>query len=389
MRADRLVRALGRRHRVHLRVVPIHERRPASPSHGGREYDGPCASHERIWRTPGPLQRLRHRHDPERARIGPALGTMLVDSMRGVDPAAIVAFRHYLAPLAFTLRAARGTARVIIDLDELESHTRSRIASLHQRRGNLQAARSMQRQAASYRDRECRELPGADQIWVSSPREAALLAGSHKLDARVVPNAVECPDPSARPKTAAPRGARTLLFIGNLSYLPNVDAVEWLSREILPELSSREKSPTECRVVGAGAPRRLRRELASQPRLELVGYSDTLPLEYQRADVCVVPIRAGGGTRIKLLEALAQTRPVVTTSLGAEGIDLDHERHLLIADDTSSFVDACQTLLNDADRAERLAETGHRRVAESYGVPTLERAVDAALASFDFARGGP
>jgi len=379
MRADRIARALARRFRVHLRVVPVHELRPeAAPTH---PESGAFTTAAQVWLPPGLPQRLRFRGDPERQRIAPGLDAALRASISGIDPGWVVALRHSMLPLARDLREhiAPG-ARLLVDLDELESAAAASVARLCDARGEGRAGRHLRRRAARYRKREAIELSIADQLWVSSTAEAERVRGATGLPARVVPNVVEEVLP-ANPRTGGD-GTRTLLFVGILGYLPNLDAAEWTAREVLPLLRSRASGAVELRVVGP-CPRRAERLLRSAPGVRVVGFAESLAGEYARADLCVVPIRAGGGTRIKLLEALAHERPVVATAFGAEGLELEPGRDLLVADDAPAFADACAKLLDDDALAGRIAGSGAARVRERYGPDRLEREVDAATAALD------
>lgn len=377
MRADQLVRALAASHRVHVRVIPIEERSPALPR---TSYEGPCASYEVLWHPPSLFHRLRHRRDSERSRVSQPVVDTLVQSIAGIEPSAIIAFRHYLAPLGFILRARRPSARLIVDLDELESHTRERLAELHERRHEHRAARAVRRQATIFREREKVELASANQLWTCSSKEAEWIESATGLSALIVPNVVDRVSTDTRSPDGGPETetGRTLLFVGGLGQLQNLDAVEWFASAILPRL--RERQETTFRVVGT-VPPSARRSLRRIPGLELAGRVESLEEEYARAAVAVVPMRAGGGTRIKLLEALAHGRPVVSTSIGAEGLDLAHGRELLTADDAASFAQACEELLQDRVRAEAIGRSGQERVRDAYSPEKLASIIERSLQS--------
>jgi glycosyltransferase involved in cell wall biosynthesis len=143
-----------------------------------------------------------------------------------------------------------------------------------------------------------------------------------------------------------PDAVPTLLFTGTMSYAPNVDAVRYFFDEIFPRI--RAQIP-ECRLVVAGreAAADLLPENSQQDHVEWVcSPSDMRPL-FERAWVAIVPLRAGGGTRLKIPEAMAMECPVVSTSIGAEGVPYLDGRHLLLADSPESFADAVLRLLRD------------------------------------------
>ena len=379
MRADRIIRALARNRPVHVRIVPMHDLRPAAPP----LYEGPYETCEHVWDTNRPWSRRRARQalSDERSR---ALRAKLAATISGLTPSVILSFRHAMAPFAEPLIRDPARARWVLDLDELESSTRSRIANLHAVRGELRLSARLGREVEEHRIRETRDLRRPDQIWVCSDPEADRVRTAVDRSAIVVPNVVPLPDlrhleTELGSRSSPERSHRTrLLFVGGLAYLPNLDAVEWCGREVLPLLNADGENEFELRVVGrAGA--RARRRLGAIPRVDLVGRADDLAREYANADLCVVPIRAGGGTRIKLLEALAHRRPVVSTGLGAEGLELEDGEHLLIADSAREFAAACGSLSRDADTAARLGAMGVARVAERYAPRALELAIETAL----------
>jgi polysaccharide biosynthesis protein PslH len=192
------------------------------------------------------------------------------------------------------------------------------------------------------------------------------------------PNAVVVPNGASPP--ADPRSDRrslvaaspTFLFVGALDYEPNTEAVEWFVRDVLP-LVRREVPDARFRVVGRGCD--LLGWTSSVPGVELVGPVADLDAELRRADVSVVPIRVGAGTRLKVLEALANRLPLVSTRVGCEGIELVDGEHALLADDATSFAASCVALALDGDLRQRLADTGAVLFAQSYDWSHIERDV--------------
>lgn len=130
-----------------------------------------------------------------------------------------------------------------------------------------------------------------------------------------------------------------LLFVGSLVYLPNDDAVRWITNEIMPlaQLSLKNKK-IKLTVVGKNPPSCMKSEAAGG-KLILHGDVDNVSPFYEFADIVLVPIRAGGGTRIKILEAFSFGRPVISTTVGAEGLLINNGQHLLIADTAEQFAE--------------------------------------------------
>jgi glycosyltransferase involved in cell wall biosynthesis len=155
----------------------------------------------------------------------------------------------------------------------------------------------------------------------------------------------------------------TLLFNGVLDYHPNRDAVEYLLTQVLPRI--RERRPdVRLKVVGRGAPAELER--LRRAGLEVTGEVPDLRPHLQEAAVVLVPIRMGGGTRLKVLEGLAMARPMVSTSIGCEGIDVRDGEHLLIADTADAFADQVDRILGDPALAARLGHAGRTLVEDRY-----------------------
>lgn len=256
---------------------------------------------------------------------------------------AVHVFRLYLAPLAEPYLGA-GTAprpSCRLDLDDLESVTRARLAALYEAAGRPEVAAVERAESRKYARMEGEWLPRFDRVYVCAEGEAATLAARHRLaSVRVVPNGVRIPAAAPPRRRGAPF---SVVFVGNMSYYPNEDAAAFFCREVLPRLRSRLAMPLRLRIVGARPPAAVR-ALAADPDVSVTGALPDLAAEYGRADAVVVPLRAGGGTRIKILEAFSYRRPVVSTTVGAEGLAVRDGEHLLIADDAETLAARCALL---------------------------------------------
>jgi glycosyltransferase involved in cell wall biosynthesis len=166
----------------------------------------------------------------------------------------------------------------------------------------------------------------------------------------------------------------TILYAGGMDWYPNRDAVEFFAFSILPQILRRVPG---ARFVIAGrnpTPEFLRR-FAGIPSIEFTGAVPDMRPQIARAAVCVVPLRIGSGTRLKILEAAAMAKPVVSTSLGAEGLDFADGSEILLADGLESFASAVVDLLNDVQRRHSLGAASRRRVEHSYSLATLQAAL--------------
>jgi Glycosyl transferases group 1 len=188
----------------------------------------------------------------------------------------------------------------------------------------------------------------------------------------IVPNIYELPDqPVGRVEVSAPP---TVVFQGVLGYPPNADGSRWLAGEIGPRL--RQLRPdAQIRLVGAdygGV-----RNLHDPPRVITTGWVPEMVPELAKADVIAVPLRFGSGTRLKILEAFAHRIPVVSTTLGAEGLDARDGEHLLLADTAEAFAAACARALEDRELRVRLVDNASRLVSARYASANVQaRIVD-------------
>ncbi len=390
MRAANVLEALARRFAVHLFVVPV------------AGTGGPCDDFvgRHAVRTGGldlagsldPLFALIARViDPEARAMAelaypkPYLGRFCTgDSARslfewegGFQVSAVHVMRLYLAPLALPFLRAPSQSRPVcmLDLDDDDARTYRRLMRLHEDSGDRRAAAVAAAEADKFDALARQYLRAFDRVLVSSDDDARRLVGCFP-DARfaVVPNACPVLD-RGRQHEPSDRGPLRLLFVGTLGYFPNVDAVLFLCREILPAL--RQLTDREIRIdlVGSGGDPALL-EVCRYPEARLHGFVVDLAPLYEAADVAVVPIRAGGGTRIKILEAFAHGVPVVTTRLGAEGIHAADGEHLLLGEDALGFACACLRIKETPALAAALATRAAALLDQRY----RPAQVDAALA---------
>jgi polysaccharide biosynthesis protein PslH len=201
---------------------------------------------------------------------------------------------------------------------------------------------------------------------VSELDRQRLLQGRPGLPIAVVPNGVDLD--YFRPMRE-PVGRDDIVFTGSMDWRPNQDAARYFVAEILP-LLRRERPNLNCTFVGRSPPSDIR-ALADKPGFQVTGTVDDVRPFVARAAVYVVPLRIGGGSRLKILEALAMGRPVVSTTVGAEGLDVEPDRHVVLADDPRSFAASVLKLLDDRDRCSRMAAEGRRLVEERYGWDAL------------------
>ncbi|WP_412070324.1 glycosyltransferase family 4 protein [Rubrivirga sp. IMCC43871] len=197
-------------------------------------------------------------------------------------------------------------------------------------------------------------------VVVSEADRDHLLARDASLHLCVVPNGVD----TGLRRPLPPATGHGLLFVGNLAYSPNAEAVHFFCDEVLPSVQMHVPDATFT-IVGAGAPARVQ-ALDDRPGVTVAGLVPDVEPYYGASAACVVPLRAGSGTRLKILEAMALGRPVVSTTVGCEGLAVSHGEHLLVADDPVALAREVVRLLQDPFEGQRLARRARARVEEQY-----------------------
>jgi glycosyltransferase involved in cell wall biosynthesis len=174
----------------------------------------------------------------------------------------------------------------------------------------------------------------------------------------------------------APKGGRSpstdLVFLGSMDWMPNIDGVQWFVNEILPLI--RNKRP-ECSlaIVGRSPDAEIQRLAQKDLRICVTGtVPDVRPYLWGSA-VSIVPLRIGGGTRLKIYEAMAANVPVVSTTVGAEGLDVCNGENIHIADSPAQFADYCLALLEDGDRRNRMAQAAFEMISSRYSWDVVSR----------------
>lgn len=206
----------------------------------------------------------------------------------------------------------------------------------------------------------------ADAVVVCSELDRERFGGPRTF---VVPNAY--PDPGG--PTRRPYSRPTLLLVANFTYEPNLDAARHAAAHILPAV--RDRIPgTTLRLVGRGAHRL--GNLAEFQGVRIVGEVEDVRSELSSASVAIAPIRYGGGTRLKVIEALAHQVPQVVTTLACEGLLAEAGVHLEIADDPHHFAAACARLILDPARAASLAESGRVLYERHYQLDSALSAIN-------------
>lgn len=225
-----------------------------------------------------------------------------------------------------------------------------------------------------------RALGGYDRLVACSEDDRRSIAELCDVPADVVPNGVATDALEPQPTHDGPP---TVLFTGTMNYPPNEEGILWFHARVWP-LIGESRPDARLLVVGREPPARVR-ALDGAAGVEVTGPVPDVTDYFRRASVVAVPIRSGGGTRLKVLEAFAARRAVVSTRVGIEGIEAEPGRHALVADDPRAFADAVLRLLGDPAERERLAGAARELVERRYDwralgdrfAATLQAAVEA------------
>jgi len=295
----------------------------------------------RAWRNAG---RLARRITPLLDRFAGFGGEIVAAiGVRHYDLAAVEHF--WCAP--YWEQAAAVSDITILNLHNIESVLHARCA---------ESGTGPQSFAHRAFQKICRDL---EEQWL--PRFTLLLAAS-EADANEVraisPRSDVLVYPNSIPFVPAParRKEDVVVFSGNLEYHPNLEAVRYFRREIWPQLRAQWPGLV-WRLIGKN-PQAVAKIVSGDPRIELRGPVDDAIVELARAKVAIVPILAGSGTRVKIIEAWAAGVPVVSTPAGAEGLSARANEHLLLASDASGFANAVSRLLGDGDLRCQLGRAG-------------------------------
>ena len=262
---------------------------------------------------------------------------------------------------------ASACRRTVIDLHNVESVLHARCAAVG---GAAGFAHRVFRRSSLALERAW--LPRFSSVLATSDADAAAIhAIAPQACVRVYPNAIPWP---AAPCPTAGGLANVLVFSGNMEYHPNHSAVRFFRCEVWPRLRA-QWPHLVWRLVGRNA-EAIRPLVAGDPRIQVVGPVEDAVGELARAGIAVVPLLAGSGTRFKILEAWAAGLPVVSTRIGAEGLPVEHEREILLADGASDFAAAVSRLLACTELRQRLAKAGRLLLQKEFTWETVWRELD-------------
>ncbi len=275
------------------------------------------------------------------------------------------------------IRKAAPNARVIYDAHNAETVIQQRAFRTDVRRPRRwPAAFYSWVQAARLASYEREVVQSVEHVLCVSAEDAAVLRELAGVEPLIVPNGLSLIDYQGilPAQLGDETGDRVLVFTGKMDYRPNVDAVRWFAAQIFPRIRA-QHAQAQFVIVGQ-RPTAAVQALAAQPGIAVTGAVAEVQPYVAAASVYVAPLRMGGGTRFKLLEAMALHRAIVSTTIGAEGFAVQAGRELLLADEPAAFAEAVLSLMADPPRRAAMGAAGRAFVAAGYDwltiVPTVE-----------------
>jgi len=255
---------------------------------------------------------------------------------------------------------------------------------------HYQVARNPVLKAVAWR--EYRTMAQAERIYATRADQVLTVSDADKdffarfVDSRkisVIPTGVDIEyfQPSADDEDPG-----LLVFTGSMDWLPNEDAVFYCADQILPRVL-RYVPEAKLLVVGRRPSQRLQALAGRSHALQITGQVEDIRPYMQSASVYVVPLRVGGGTRLKIFEAMATGKAVVSTSIGAEGLPVQHGENIMLADDPEEFARRVVELLRDPVQRRRVGHTGRRLVEQNYSWSSVSARFDTVLAGVANKRG--
>jgi len=289
-----------------------------------------------------------------------------------------------LAGYGLAIKEQYPRIRLVFDAHNLEWHLRMRSATAtpHWWRKRAQLSRALE--ALRWYWFEKTMLRQYDSVLACSEQDKKRL--SKWVDPgriAVVPNGT---DVTAGALPPPPVGSKDLVFVGMMSYRPNVEGVDFFCRSVWPMVRAKEPH-AQFWVVGKGVSEDTRALAVEGSGIHVTGMVPDVRPYLERAVATVIPLLSGGGTRLKILEAMASRRAVLSTSVGAEGIEATGDREIVYADTAEALADGCVTLLREADFRDLIADGGLNLALRKYDWRLAQKALLERYATLDSGAG--
>ncbi|MDZ7718943.1 MAG: glycosyltransferase [Balneolaceae bacterium] len=280
-------------------------------------------------------------------------------------PDVILCFRMLNAPIALHLQERWNIEKIWLDIDEIDSRVRFDIANRMASEGYYFRAVKERVEGFFYAIQENSLIPEFDRIYASTIEEKnSIDRMGFGVQTEVKPNMLPVSNRVTYQKTDD--NPYTFMFVGDSNYFPNLDAIDRILFEIVPGLEKIAQVPFRFVIIGGDLGEAQQQQIRKYDSVVYHQDVDDLKAIYDRSNAVVVPLRVGGGSSLKFLEALSRLKPVVATPVGARGFGVRNGEHALIGESSGELIHHCNHLISDMDLNRKLSEKGYQWFLDHY-----------------------
>jgi glycosyltransferase involved in cell wall biosynthesis len=329
------------------------------------------------------------------------LNSKAFDHIETADLNQIIGDQHYDIIFAFRISMGRAARAIIqsnptlynavrvIDFDDIESKTKLReSSSIRIKEGRLNEL-LYRLEAKKIAWLENQQQKFFQHVYVCSKDDKKDLdtrwLNKHTSNIKVLPNAVDLPTTKTTAANATNKTTSipNLLFVGTMDHGPNADAIHYIIEELHPQLVTTLGDHFAINIVGRYPTEQIL-AYAAIPQIHIHADVPNIDPYYDQADIVIAPIRYGGGTRLKIIEAFAYGKPVVSTGIGAEGIAAENGHAIIIADTAEQLAKECANLLQNSTLAQQIADNAHNLYLETYSYQACRKVLATHMAELGF-----
>jgi|GEM_PF-4928013 len=273
------------------------------------------------------------------------------------SPDFVAGFKITSYPVLIWLKKRFKQSIAALDIDEVNSKRVWDILLLMKKNGLFYSSYNLLPEVIGYRILESALLHDLDHIIVSTEKERVYF---NTISAFRPCNIFENRFPVKKPAEAKKDGIFQFLFVGNSIHYPNRDAIETILFEIIPQMKRGTANKFKIVIVGGAPNASLRKKLHHYKEIEYLPDTDDLDAIYRKSHAALIPLRSGGGSSLKVLEAMANRKAVISTTTGIRGFSLKHGAQCLISDEPETLAGFCINLIDNRKMAKQIAENGYR-----------------------------
>lgn len=296
-----------------------------------------------------------------------------VKQLKIPEPDVIVCFRIQNASTALYLKKVWKNTEVWLDIDEVDSKVRFSIARTMNSAGYYMRAMKERVEGIFYAIQEFRLIREFATVFTSTREELEYL---EKLNYAAEIQTFKNRLPISHSTGNEPPGesAFQFMFVGDSNYFPNLDAIDFILFEIIPGLDKSALKSFNFIIIGGDVGNRQLEQIKKYDCITFYRDTDDLVSLYNQTNAVIVPLRVGGGSSLKFLEALRLKKPVIATPVGARGFEVTHGDQVLIGEDSATIIEHCATLMDSPEVARNLSENGHQWFVENHSFDVVMEA---------------